>query len=79
MQKLIDLIKESTGATSDGLAWAMLIVAALIIVFGCIGIGISIALWFKYHRLNKQQNSCGFFFLGAGEKINDNFSLLQIL
>ena len=78
MQKLIDLIKESTGATSNGLAWAMLIVAALIIVFGCIGIGISIALWFKYHRLNKQQNSCGLTGEEAARKILDDNGLEHI-
>ena len=65
MQKIIDYIKEYTGATSDGLAWAMLVVAALIIVFGLVGICISIMIWFKYHKLNKTKNSCGM----TGEKI----------
>ena len=59
MQKLIDLIKQYSGATSDSLAIAMLVVIALIIVFGLIGVGISIYLWVKYHKLNKTKNSIG--------------------
>ena len=54
MQKIIDLIKEGTGTTSNGIAWAMFIVGCLIVIFGLIGIFISIFLWLKYHNLNKK-------------------------
>ena len=59
MQIIIDYIKQYTGTTSDGIAWAMFIVACLIVVFALIGVGISIVLFFKYHKLNKTKNSCG--------------------
>ena len=47
MQQIIDFIKQNTGTTSDAIAWAMLIVGALIVVFALIGLGISIFLFFK--------------------------------
>lgn len=78
MQTIINFIKENTGTTSDGIAWAMLVVGALIIIFGCIGIGISIVLWFKYHRLNKQQNSCGMTGQEVARKILDDNGLQNI-
>ena len=57
MQQIIDLIKEKTGTTSDGIAIAMMIVAVLIFVFAIIGLVISFILWLKYHKLNKTKNS----------------------
>lgn len=78
MQKIIDFIKENTGATSDILAYAMLVVIGLIIVFGLIGIGISIYLWTKYHKLNKTKNSCGLTGEQAARKILDDNGLEKI-
>ena len=78
IQKLIDLIKENTGTTSDAIAWAMLIVGALIIVFALIGVFISIVLFFKYHKLNKTKNSCHLTGLDAARKILDNHGLQNI-
>lgn len=78
MQTLIDLVKENTGATSDALAIAMIIVGGLIIIFGLIGIGISIALWFKYHKLNKTKNSCGMTGEAVARKILDDNGLQNI-
>lgn len=78
LQKIIDLIKEWSGTTSNGIAWAMLIVVIFIIIFGLIGIGISIALWFKYHRLNKTENSCGLTGLEVARKILDDNGLENI-
>lgn len=78
IQKIIDIIKEKTGATSDALAWAMLVVGALIIVFALIGIVISIYLWIKYHNLNKTKNSCGLTGEEAARKILDNNGLQNI-
>jgi len=78
MQQIIDLIKESTGTTSDGIAIAMLIVGALIIVFGVIGIVISIVLWVKYHTLNKTKNSCGMTGEQVARKILDDNGLSNI-
>ena len=65
MQQIIELIKQSTGTTSNGIAIAMLIVGILIVIFGLVGVGISLLLWFKYHELNKKKNSCGL----SGEKV----------
>lgn len=78
MQKLIDLVKESTGATSDGLAIAMIIVAGFIIIFGLIGCGISIAIWVKYHHLNKTKNSIGLTGEQVARKILDEHGLEHI-
>ena len=78
MQQLIDFIKQNTGTTSDVIAIAMLVVMALIIVFGVIGIFISIVLWFKYHKLNKTKNSCGMTGLEVARKILDDNGLENI-
>lgn len=77
-QKLIDLVKEGTGTTSNGIAIAMIVVAALIAVFALIGVGISIFLFFKYHKLNKTKNSCGLTGLEAARKILDDNGLQKI-
>lgn len=77
-QKIIDFIKQQTGTTSDGIAVAMLVVAALIIVFALIGIGISIVLWVKYHHLNKTKNSCGLTGEQVARKILDENGLKNI-
>lgn len=78
MQFIIDFIKENTGTTSDGIAWAMLIVGALIIVFALVGVVISIFLFFKYHKLNKTKNSCGLTGEQAARRILDNNGLQHI-
>lgn len=78
MQQIIDFIKQNTGTTSDAIAWAMLIVGALIIVFALIGVGISIFLFFKYHKLNKTKNSCGLTGEEAARRILDNNGLQHI-
>ena len=56
----------------------MLIVGALIIVFALVGIGISIALWLKYHKLNKTKNSCGLTGEQAARRILDTNGLQNI-
>ena len=78
MEWLIDLIKEKTGTTSDGIAIAMIVVGALIVVFALIGVGISITLFFKYHKLNKTKNSCGMTGEQVARKILDNNGLNHI-
>ena len=78
MQQIIDLIKQNTGTTSDGIAIAMLIVGALIIIFALVGIVISIVLFFKYHALNKIKNSCGLTGEQAARRILDNNGLQHI-
>lgn len=78
MQALIDFVKENTGATSDALAIAMIIVAGLICIFALIGIGISITLWVKYHTLNKTKNSCGMTGEAVARKILDDNGLEKI-
>lgn len=78
MDVIIDFIKESTGTTSDGIAWAMFIVACLIAVFALIGVGISIVLFFKYFKLNRKQNSCGLTGEDAARKILDENGLQHI-
>lgn len=78
MDQIIQFIKENTGTTSDGIAIAMLIVGALIIVFALVGIGISFALWLKYHKLNKTKNSCGLTGEQAARRILDNNGLQHI-
>lgn len=78
MEAIIELIKEYTGATSDGLAIAIFIVGVLIILFALVGIVISIILFFKYHRLNKKKNSCGLTGLDAARKILDKHGLENI-
>ena len=78
MQEIINIIKEKTGATSDGLAIAMFVVAILILVFALVGIVISIVLWVKYHKLNKTKNSCGLTGEQAARKILDNNGLQHI-
>ena len=78
MNEIIKLIKEGTGTTSDGIAIAMLIVGGLIVIFGLIGICISLALFFKYHNLNKTKNSCGLTGLDAARKILDSNGLSNI-
>lgn len=77
-QTIIDFIKKNTGTTSDGIAIAMLIVGALIIVFALIGVGISIVLWVKYHHLNKTKNSCGLTGEAVARKILDENGLKNI-
>lgn len=78
MKQIIDLIKQSTGTTSDGIAIAMLIVGALIIFFALIGLGISLTLWLKYHHLNKTKNSCGLTGEEVARKILDKNGLKNI-
>lgn len=78
MQVIIDFIKQKTGATSDGLAIAMFVVACLIVVFALIGIIISIYLWTKYHKLNKTKNSCGMTGEQVARKILDDHDLQYI-
>lgn len=78
MQQIIDLIKDKTGTTSDGIAIAMIVVGALIVVFAAIGVGISIYLFFKYHRLNKTKNSCGLTGEQVARKILDDNGLQHI-
>lgn len=78
IQQVIDFIKTNTGTTSDAIAWAMLIVGLLIVIFGLIGVVISIVLFFKYHKLNKQKNSCGLTGLEAARKILDDNGLQHI-
>ena len=77
MGAIIDIIKANTGA-SDGIAIAMLIVGILIVIFGLIGVGISIMLFFKYHRLNKTKNSCGLTGDQVARKILDDNGLENI-
>ena len=78
MQQIIDLIKEKTGTTSDGIAIAMMIVAVLIFVFAIIGLVISFILWLKYHKLNKTKNSCGMTGEQVARKILDDNGLAHI-
>lgn len=78
MQKIIDLVKESTGTTSTGIAMAMIIVGALIVVFALISVGISIVLFFKYRKLNKTPNSCGMSGEEVARRILDDNGLQQI-
>lgn len=78
MNVIIDFIKDKTGTTSDGIAIAMFVVVCLIAVFALIGVGISIRLWFIYHRLNKTKNSCGLTGEEAARKILDNNGLEHI-
>lgn len=78
MQAIIDLIKEGTGTTSDGIAIAMLIVGILIVIFALVGVSISIVLFFKYHRLNKTKNTCGLTGEQAARKILDDNGLEHI-
>ena len=78
MQAIIEFIKQQTGTTSDGIAIAMFVVAILIAIFGLIGVGISIALFFKYHTLNKTKNSCGLTGQDAARKILDENGLENI-
>ena len=78
IQMIIDLIKEKTGTTSDAIAWAMLIVGVLIIIFALVGVVISIFLWLKYHKLNKTKNSCGLTGEQAARRILDNNGLQKI-
>ena len=75
---IIELIKDATGTTSDGIAIAMLIVGILIIIFALVGIVISIFLWVKYHKLNKTKNSCGLTGEQAARRILDNNGLQHI-
>lgn len=75
---IIQLIKDATGTTSDGIAIAMLIVGILIIIFALVGIVISIFLWVKYHKLNKTKNSCGLTGEQAARRILDNNGLPHI-
>ena len=78
MEQIIQIIKDHTGATSDGLAIAMLIVGVLIIILAIVGIFISIFLFFRYHRLNKTKNSCGLTGEEAARKILDDNGLENI-
>ena len=78
MNQIIELIKQGTGTTSDGIAIAMLIVGILIVIFGLVGIVISIVLFFKYHRLNKTKNTCGLTGEDAARRILDNNGLQKI-
>ena len=77
-QKLIDLIKDKTGTTSDGIAIAMIIVGIFIIIFASVGLVISFILWLKYHKLNKTKNSCGLTGEEAARRILDNNGLQHI-
>ena len=78
MDAIIDLIKQYTGTTSDGIAIAMFIVGILIIIFGLVGVVINIFLFFKYHRLNKTPNSCGLTGDQVARKILDDNGLQHI-
>jgi len=75
---IIDAIKSSTGTTSDALAWAMLVVGILIVIFALVGVFISIFLFFKYFKLNRKQNSCGLTGEEAARRILDNNGLQNI-
>ena len=78
MQELIDAIKENTGATSDALAYAMLFVGALIVIFTLIGVFISIYLFLRYNKLNRTKNSCNMTGLEVARKILDDNGLNHI-
>ena len=78
MNQIIEMIKQGTGTTSDGIAIAMLIVGILIVIFGLVGIGISFVLFIKYHRFNKTKNSCGLTGEEAARRILDNNGLNHI-
>lgn len=75
---IIEAIKSNTGTTSDAIAWAMLIVGALIVVFALVGVVISIFLFFKYFKLNRKQNSCGLTGEDAARRILDDNGLQNI-
>ena len=78
MNELIEYVMNETGATSPLLAWAMLVVGGLIIIFSLVGIGISLFLFVKYNHLNHKKNSCGMTGLEAARKILDDNDLNNI-
>ena len=78
MEQIIEIIKQNTGTTSDGLAIAMFIVGILIIIFGIVGGCISLFLFFKYHKYNRTKNSCGLTGEQAARKILDENGLENI-
>ena len=78
MDYIIEIIKQNTGTTSDALAIAMFVVGVFIVIFGLVGVVISLLLWFKYHRLNKTKNSCHLTGEQAARKILDDNGLQHI-
>ncbi|MBP5342763.1 zinc metallopeptidase [bacterium] len=77
-EAILELIKSNTGTTSDGIAIAMLVVGFLIVIFGFVGVGISIVLFFRYFRLNRTKNSCGLTGEQVARKILDDNGLENI-
>ena len=78
MDFIIDYIKQYTGTTSNEIAIAMFVVMCLIVVFALVGVVISIFLWVKYHKLNKQKNTIGLTGEQAARRILDDNGLQNI-
>ena len=74
----IDLLKDLLNTDSAGLAIAMFVVMVLIAIFALIGVGISIFLFFKYHKLNKTKNSIGMTGQDIARKVLDDNGLQKI-
>ncbi len=65
MDVVIQAIMEATGAKTEMLAWAFLIVGALIAVMAVVSIVVSIMLSIKYVKYNRKKNSIG----ATGEQV----------
>ena len=77
MEKLQELIYSYTGATG-WVAWAMFVVAALIVVVALFSLGVSIYLAVKYVRFNRTKNSAGMTGVEAARKVLDDNGLQHI-
>ncbi len=68
MNEIIRTVMEETGAKSELLAWAFLIVGALITVVALVSIVVSIMLSIRYVKYNRKKNSIG----ATGEQVARN-------
>ena len=67
-----------TGTKGDWLSWAMLIVAALIVVVTIFSLGVSIYLAVKYVKFNRRKNSANMTGVEAARKVLDDNDLQHI-
>ncbi len=69
---------EEFANVSVGLQWAIFVVAALVVVVGCISVFISIWLAIKYIKYNKKMNSSNYCGGDAARKVLDDNGLQHI-
>ncbi len=78
IEEILKAVMEETGAPTELMAWAFLIVGTLITVFALIGLVVAVYLAIRYIRYNRRKNSAGMTGEQVARKILDRNHLQQI-